>query len=53
MQMIEIVQQIQILCEEYFNYVKGYGNECAYTDSIIEKIIKRASELKERYDEEV
>lgn len=53
MQMPEIVQQIQILCGEYFDYVKGYGNECAYTDSIVEKIIERASELKEKYDEEV
>ena len=53
MQIIEIVQQIQILCEEYFNYVKSNGNECAYTDSIVEKIIERANELKEKYDEEV
>lgn len=53
MQIIELIQQIHILCDEYFNFVKSNGNECAYTDSIVEKIIERASELKIRYDEEV
>ena len=49
----ELVMAIQLLCEEYLRYVSDYGNECAYTDRIVEKIIERASDLKVRYDEEV
>lgn len=49
----EIVKEIYEHCDEYLRFVTEIGNECAYTDSVIEKIIERASELKERYDEEV
>lgn len=51
--MQEIVKEINELCKEYIGFVESAGNECAYTDNIVEKIIERASELKERYDEEV
>lgn len=51
--MTEIVKEINELCKEYVGFVESAGNECAYTDSIVEKIIERASELKEKYDEEV
>lgn len=52
--MKETVREIYELCDEYIEFVEAsFGNECAYTDSIVEKIIERAKELKERYDEEV
>lgn len=51
--MQEIVKEINELCKEYIGFVENAGNECAYTDSIVECIIKKANELKEKYDEEV
>lgn len=51
--MKEIVREIYEHCDEYLRYTTEIGNECAYTDSIVEKIIERASELKEKYNEEV
>jgi hypothetical protein len=51
--MQEIVTEINELCKEYIGFVEGAGNECAYTDRLVERIIEKASELKERYDEEV
>lgn len=51
--MKEIVKEINKYCNEYLNFVENVGNECAYTDSIVECIIKKAKELKNKYDEEV
>lgn len=51
--MKEIVKEINKYCNEYLGYVESTRNECAYTDSVIECIIKKAKELKEKYDEEV
>ena len=51
--MREIVKEIYEHCDEYLRFVTEIGNECAYTDSIIEKIICKANELKTKYDEEV
>jgi proline dehydrogenase len=51
--MKEIVKEINKYCNEYLGFVESVGNECAYTDSVIECIIKKAKELKEKYDEEV
>ena len=52
--MREIVKEIYELCDEYIEFVEAsLGNECAYTDSIVEKIISKAKELKVKYDEEV
>lgn len=51
--MQEIVKEIQLLCMSYRDCVKDFGNECAYTDILVERIIEKASELKEKYDEEV
>ena len=52
--MREIVSEIYGLCYEYIEFVDAsFGNECAYTDSIVEKIINKAKELKIKYDEEV
>lgn len=51
--MKEIVKEIYEHCDEYLRFVTEIGNECAYTDRIVEKIIEKARKLKERYDEEV
>ena len=51
--MREIVKEIYEHCDEYLGFVTEIGNECAYTDSIVEKIISKAKELKIKYDEEV
>lgn len=48
-----IVEEIKKYCDDYLEFIKDIGNECAYTDNIIECIIKKANELKEKYDEEV
>lgn len=48
--MKEIVKEINELCKEYLGFVESTGNECAYTDSVIECIIKKANELKKEYD---
>lgn len=47
----EIIVHIALLCKSYLDYVELMGNECAFTDSIVENIIKKSSELKEKYDE--
>lgn len=51
--MREIVKEIYEDCDEYLRFVTEIGNECAYTDRVVERIIKKANELKEKYDEEV
>ena len=52
MQTNELVMAIQLLCEEYLGYLRHYENECSYTDCVVEKIIERADDLKEKYYEE-
>ncbi len=39
------MQEVQTLLSEWTNFVDTFGNECAYTDSIIEKAQKILSEL--------
>ena len=51
--MKEIVKKINELCKEYLGFVESAGNECAYTDRVVEEIISKANELKTKYDEEV
>lgn len=51
--MKEIVKEINKYCKEYLGFVESIGNECAYTDRMVECIIKKAKELKNKYDEEV
>ena len=41
----EIVSEILNLAKEWVDYVDNYGNECAYTDSILEKIQSAANKL--------
>lgn len=44
---IENVERIYNLCDEYLDFVNGYGNECAFTDSIICKIKEVAENIVE------
>ena len=41
----DILNEMQTLIEEWVGYVDSLGNECAYTDSIIELIQKKAKDL--------
>lgn len=40
----DLVSKIKTLAEEYLNYIENL-NECAYTDSILEQLVKAATEL--------
>ena len=51
--MKEIIQEIYEHCDEYLRFLTDFGNECAYTDRVVECIINKANELKTKYDEEV
>ena len=51
--MKEIVKELQEYCVEYINFTESFGNECAYTDSLVEKIINKAEDLKNKYSKEV
>lgn len=41
----EVVSKIASLANEWVEYVDHFGNECAYTDCLIEKIQNEASKL--------
>lgn len=42
---ISVVLKIVRLANEWLDFVNGFGNECVYTDSIINSIKEKASEL--------
>lgn len=44
---IALVKMIKALTEEYLTYIESFGNECAYTDSILEQLVKAAAELED------
>lgn len=39
------VQAIKSRCEQWLNYVSSIGNECAYSDRMIEEILVAAKKL--------
>ena len=41
----DTVSKIAALAKEWADYVNSFGNECAYTDSILEKIQEEAKKL--------
>lgn len=49
--MYNSVKLIHKHCENYLNYVEGIGNECAYTDRIVEAIYEEAEVLHKKHDE--
>ena len=42
---IGIMSEVKNLVDEWHGYIKSFGNECAYTDSIIEEIQKLVKKL--------
>lgn len=42
---VSIMVEVEYLVSEWHNYIESVGNECAYTDSVIEKIQKLVKEL--------
>lgn len=46
-----IVKKINQISNNYLDYVEGVGNECAYTDRMIEAIIDEAKKLEKAYGE--
>ena len=49
--MYEIIEKIAEMCYEYMDYIDEIGNECAYTDRIVEAIYEEAEVLHKKYDE--
>lgn len=50
-----VKQQITILenkVKDWKTAVKNIGNQCAYTDRMVEEIIKAAKELEKAYNEQ-
>lgn len=50
MKNITLIRKINNLTMEYIQEVKSLGNECDYTDRIIEDIIEQAKELEKNYN---
>ena len=46
-QKVRVMMEIKELVMEWIGYVKDMGNECAYTDSILEKIQEKLNKVKE------
>ena len=46
-----IVKKINQISNNYLDYVDGVGNECAYTDRMIEAIIDEAKKLEKAHEE--
>lgn len=47
--MLNEVKKINRETKEFLNYLETYGNECAYTDRMIENIIQYSHELEKKY----
>jgi len=46
------MKEIQQKASEYINYVHGF-NPCAYSDRMVESVIKAADELKKLYESQI
>ena len=42
---LSIVKKIQAICNEYEEYINTFGNECAYSDRMLEDIVENSCEL--------
>lgn len=42
---VDIMIEVANLVDEWYEYIESFGNECAYTDSIIERVQKLVKEL--------
>lgn len=48
---IKEVSMIKNCSLDYMQYIKKYGNDCAYSDRMIETLLKYADNLKEIYNQ--
>lgn len=46
------VEVIAVTCQEYLDYIRAFGNPCAYSDRIIEEIIAKTEKLQKDYQEQ-
>ena len=49
--MYDIILKIGNMCFDYIDYIDEIGNECAYTDRIVEAIYEEAEVLHKKHDE--
>lgn len=42
---VSIMFEVENLINEWYKYIESFGNECAYTDSLIEQIQKLIKEV--------
>ncbi len=47
----KFVEQIKDESQEFIKYEETFGNQCAYTDRIVENIIKFSKQLENSYNE--
>lgn len=47
-----LVKNVADECQNWLTEVSNLGNQCAYTDRIIENIIARAKELEAKYEKQ-
>ena len=48
----EKVEALKNICENYFLFVQGCGNENATSDRILEILLDKAMEIKQEYDQD-
>ena len=48
----KLVKQVLQDCEAFLESVKAMGNQCAWTDRMVEQIIDDSTELKKTYEKQ-
>ena len=46
------IKTLRDKCDVFIKEVKVIGNECAYTDSLLEEILKIADTIKQTYEQD-
>lgn len=49
---LELIRTLRAKAEGFVDEVEALGNQCAYTDRIVEEIIQVGEELKEAYSQQ-
>jgi len=49
---LELVRTLRAKAEGFVDEVEALGNQCAYTDRIVEEIIQVGEQLKEAYSQQ-
>lgn len=45
----DTIRDIDLYTKNFINFVDSTGNQCSYTDRMVESIVKKAVELKKLY----